>query len=92
MLVNVGAVIYQSLVIIDLIWPRASIYNYLGAPHWYFKWAAVLFIGLMYIIGFIYYFAVQVKKPIGVLAEHRADIPRVTAMEPIPAPLGDAAP
>jgi hypothetical protein len=46
----------------------------------------------MYIVGFIYYFTVQVKKPAGVLAEHRADIPPVTMMQPVPAPLGDAAP
>jgi urea carboxylase system permease len=90
--VNIAAIVYQTLVIINLMWPRSSIYNYLGAGHWYFKWAAVLFIGAMYIIGFIYYFTVQVKKPSEVLAEHRADVPRVTAMEPVPAPLGDAAP
>ena len=36
------------------------------------------------IIGSIYYFAVQAKKPPEVLAEHRADIP----MPPVPAPAG----
>ena len=92
LLVNVVAVIYQALVIIDLMWPRVAIYNGFGAQHWYLKWAALLFIGAMYIIGFIYYFTVQVKKPAGVLAEHRADIPAVTRMEPVPAPMGDAAP
>jgi urea carboxylase system permease len=89
---NIVAVIYQVLVVINLMWPRAAIYNAIGTPHWYFRWAAVLFIGAMYIIGFIYYYTVQVKKPAEVLAEHRADIPRVTTMEPVPAPLGDAAP
>jgi hypothetical protein len=70
-------------------WPRVAIYNAIGAPHWYLKWAAVLFVGVVYIIGFIYYFAVQVKKPAEVLAEHRADIPLTT---PVPAPAGDAFP
>jgi urea carboxylase system permease len=92
LLVNIVAVAYQTVVVVDLVWPRVSIYNYLGAYHWYYKWAAVLFIGLMYIIGFIYYFTVQVKKPAGVLAEHRADVPAVTATGPVPAPLGDAFP
>ncbi|MBV8999395.1 MAG: amino acid permease [Solirubrobacterales bacterium] len=87
--VNLVAVIFQVLVVINLLWPRVAIYNAIGAPHWYLKWAAVLFIGVVYIIGFIYYFAVQVKKPAEVLAEHRADIPLTT---PVPAPAGDAFP
>jgi urea carboxylase system permease len=90
--VNIVAVTYQVLVVINLAWPRVAIYNGFGAQHWYFKWAAVLFIGLVYIIGFIYYYTVQVKKPPEVLEEHRADIPDVTATSPVPAPLGDAAP
>jgi urea carboxylase system permease len=85
--VNIAAVTYQALVVIDLAWPRASIYNYLPPAHWYFKWAAVLFIGAVYIVGFAYYFLVQVKKSPEVLAEHRADVPI-----PVPAPVGDAFP
>jgi amino acid transporter len=88
LLVNVTAVVYQALVIIDLMWPRIAIYNAIGKYHWYFKWAAVLFIGAVYLIGFIYYYTVQVKKPNEVLAEHRAGIPE----PPVPAPLGDAFP
>jgi amino acid transporter len=87
--VNIVAVIFQVLVVINLMWPRVAIYNAIGAPHWYLKWAAVLFVGVVYIIGFIYYFTVQVKKPPEVLAEHRADIPLTT---PVPAPAGDAFP
>ena len=85
-LVNALAVGYGTLVVIDLAWPRASIYNYLPPAHWYFKWAAVLFVGVVYIIGFAYYFLVQVKKSPDVLAEHRAEI------EMPPAPAGDAFP
>jgi hypothetical protein len=73
---------------INLAWPRRSVYNAIGAPHWYFKWAAVLFIGLVVIIGTLYYFLVQVKKPAEVLAEHRAEIPEA----PFAAPAGDAVP
>jgi hypothetical protein len=92
LLVNALAVAYGSLVAINIAWPRNSIYNAVGKPHWYWQWSPELFIGAIVIIGTLYYFLVQAKKPIEVLAEHRADIPRVTAMEPVPAPLGDAAP
>ncbi len=87
--VNIVAVIFQILVVINLMWPRVAIYNAIGTHHWYFKWAALLFVGLVYIIGFIYYFTVQVKKPTEVLAEHRADIPLTT---PVAAPAGDVFP
>jgi urea carboxylase system permease len=90
--VNLVAVVYQVFIVINLMWPRSVVYNSIGAHHWYFKWAAVLFIGAVYIVGFLYYYLVQVKKPPEVLAEHRADIPAVTAFEPVPAPFGDAAP
>ena len=86
--VNIVAVAYGTLVAINIAWPRNSVYNAVGAPHWYWQWSPVLFIGLVVIIGTIYYFAVQAKKPPEVLEEHRADIP----MPPVPAPLGDAAP
>ncbi len=85
-LVNAGAVIYGALVAINIAWPRADIYNYLGKPHWYWRWSAFLFIGAVVIIGTIYYFTVQVKKGSDVIAEHRADA------APVPAPLGNAVP
>jgi amino acid transporter len=85
-LVNAGAVLYGGLVAINIAWPRADIYNYLGKPHWYWRWSAFLFIGAVVIIGTIYYFTVQVKKGSDVIAEHRADA------DPVPAPLGNAVP
>jgi urea carboxylase system permease len=86
LLVNIGAVAYGSLVAINIAWPRNSIYNAVGKAHWYWQWAPFLFIGAVVIIGTLYYFLVQAKKPPEVLAEHRAQMP------PIPAPLGDAVP
>jgi amino acid transporter len=88
LLVNIGAVTYGTLVAINIAWPRNSIYNAVGTPHWYWQWAPFLFIGAVVIIGTLYYFLVQAKKPPEVLAEHRADIP----LPPTPAPLGDAVP
>jgi urea carboxylase system permease len=86
LLVNVLAVAYGTLVTINIAWPRNAIYNAVGHPHWYWQWAPFLFIGAVVIIGTLYYFLVQAKKPPEVLAEHRAPMP------PIPAPLGDAVP
>jgi urea carboxylase system permease len=89
--VNILAVAYGVLIAINLAWPRRSVYNAIGAPHWYFKWAALLFIGVVVIIGTLYYFLVQVKKPPEVLAEHRAEI--AAAAEAVgAAPAGDAVP
>jgi urea carboxylase system permease len=88
LLVNAGAVIYGTLIAINIAWPRASIYNYLGKHHWYWRWSAFLFIGVVVIIGTIYYFTVQVKKSSEVLAEHRAD---GLTLDPLPA-MGEMAP
>jgi urea carboxylase system permease len=85
--VNIAAVAYGALVTINIAWPRNSIYNAVGHPHWYWQWAPVLFIGAIVIIGAIYYFTVQAKKGDEVLAEHRADL-----AIPVPAPAGDAFP
>ena len=66
---------YGTLVTINIAWPRNAIYNAVGKPHWYWQWAPFLFIGAVVIIGSLYYFLVQAKKPPEVLAEHRAAIP-----------------
>jgi urea carboxylase system permease len=85
MLVNVIAVGYGAFVALNIAWPRAAVYG----THWYFKWAAVEFIGISYIVGFLYYFLVQRRKGDEVLAEHRAEIPDVAAEH---LHLGDVAP
>ncbi len=85
--VNIAAVAYGSLVALNIAWPRNSIYNAVGHAHWYWQWAPFLFIGLVVIVGTIYYFAVQARKPSEVLAEHRAEVPSIA--EPM---LGDVAP
>jgi amino acid transporter len=86
-LVNVLAVLYGSVIALNIAWPRAAIYNAYGAQHWYWKWSPELFIGIVLLIGAAYYFGVQVKKSPEVLAEHRAD-----AAPDFPAPSGNAAP
>jgi urea carboxylase system permease len=86
--VNIAAVIYGTLVAINIAWPRNAVYNYVGHPHWYFQWAPVLFIGGIVIIGTLYYVLVQAKKPAEVLEEHRANAPE---LEHLPA-MGEMAP
>ncbi|MBV9335728.1 MAG: amino acid permease [Solirubrobacterales bacterium] len=88
MLVNIVAVAYGILVTINIAWPRDAIYNAVGTPHWYWKWAAPIFVGIVVILGTLYYYTVQVKKGEDVLAEHRADGP---SLEPLPA-MGEMAP
>jgi hypothetical protein len=85
--VNIGAVLYGTLVAINIAWPRNAVYNAVGKPHWYFQWSPVLFIGAVIIIGTLYYFLVQAKKGPEVLAEHRADAPAIATP-----PLGEVAP
>jgi urea carboxylase system permease len=86
--INIVAVAYGILVTINIAWPRNAIYNVVGKPHWYWQYAAPIFVGLVVIIGSIYYFAVQAKKTPEVLAEHRAEIPE---LEHLPA-MGEMAP
>jgi len=85
--VNLAAVAYGTLVTLNLMWPRNAIYNSVGAPHWYWHWSPEIFVGLVLLIGTIYYFTVQVNKSEDVLEEHRAGGDYMP-----PAPRGDAAP
>ncbi len=62
---NILAVAYGTLVTINIAWPRNSIYNAVGTPHWYWQWAPFLFIGGVVIIGTLYYFLVQSQQAPG---------------------------
>ncbi|MEA2356927.1 MAG: hypothetical protein QOI62_187 [Solirubrobacteraceae bacterium] len=74
LLVNAFAVAYGALVAINIAWPRNDVYNAIGKHHWYFQWAAFVFIGLVFLLGAFYYFVVHNRRPIQVLAEHRAQM------------------
>jgi urea carboxylase system permease len=71
LLVNAFAVIYGSVIAFQIAWPRAAVYG----SKWYFRFGAYEFIGASFIVGALYYFLVQTKKPAEVLAEHRAEVP-----------------
>ncbi len=69
--VNVAAVVYQIIAIVNLAWPREAVY---GADHWYFQYGAFTFIGVFLLGGWAYYYFVQRDKPAEPLPEHRAEI------------------
>jgi urea carboxylase system permease len=68
LVVTVIAVIYQTLLVIDLAWPRAAVYG----NAWYYKWGAFVFIGVIVALGGVYYAVAQRGQDSRVLAEHRA--------------------
>src|SRR5438876_526667 len=67
--VNVLAVIFQTIVMINLAWPRAQVY---GNDQWYYQWGAFVFVGLLGGVGALYYLVALRGRPASVLAEHRA--------------------
>src|SRR3954470_8518314 len=69
--VNVVAVVYQVVAIVNLAWPREEIY---GGDHWYFQAGGITFTAFFVIVGAIYYFTVQRDKAAEPLPEHRAEI------------------
>jgi amino acid transporter len=42
--INAGAVLYGAAMMVNIGWPRASVYDPQGG-HWYLQWFAVLFVG-----------------------------------------------
>jgi urea carboxylase system permease len=69
--INIVAVVYQVIAVVNLAWPREEIY---GTDHWYFQYGAFVFVGIVAGAGGIYYFIVQRDKPAEPLPEHRAEI------------------
>jgi urea carboxylase system permease len=99
LLVNAIAVAYGTIVAINIAWPRSAVYDALAGTkdsaghvipgHWYWQYIAILFIGIVVIVGSIYYFAVYNRKPIEVLREHAAEVPSLPGERQ---PLGEMAP
>jgi urea carboxylase system permease len=81
--VNIFAVVYGAIVAFEIAWPRAAVYG----TKWYFRFGAYEFIGASFLVGCLYYFLVQTRKPPEVLAEHRAEVPVLAG-----SPLGEMAP
>ncbi|MGW7054178.1 APC family permease [Streptomyces sp. NPDC054887] len=71
LLVNIVAVVWGAAMTVNLIWPRGAVYNAAAPFHWYLRWGAVLFVGVIALGGFAYYWFIQ-RHRTGVLAEHAA--------------------
>jgi urea carboxylase system permease len=50
--INAVAVLYQVVAIVNLAWPRASVYDLTGHT-WWLRWSAVLFIGITAVVGYL---------------------------------------
>lgn len=48
--VNVIAIVYQVIAIVNLAWPRKSVYDLTGHT-WWLQWSALLFIALTLVVG-----------------------------------------
>jgi urea carboxylase system permease len=70
-IINALAVLWGVGMAINLAWPRKEVYNATEPFHWYLQWGAVLFIGVVFFGGLIYYLLVQRHKT-GILPEHAA--------------------
>jgi urea carboxylase system permease len=79
--INIIAVLWGAGMAINLAWPRKEVYNATEPFHWYLQYGAILFVGVVFFGGLVYYWLVQRHKT-GVLASHAAD----STAEPAPAP------
>jgi urea carboxylase system permease len=60
--VNIAAVAYGTLMVVNIGWPRASVYDIEGG-HWYLKWFAVLFVGAVLLAGVAAFLAKRRSAP-----------------------------
>jgi urea carboxylase system permease len=49
--INILAVIYQGVFVVNLMWPRPEIYDLTGHT-WWLQWSALLFLGVTLLVGY----------------------------------------
>jgi amino acid transporter len=67
--VNVLAVLWGSLMALNLAWPRSEVY---GDGPWYLRWIAFVFVGIVALAGLLWY-RLRGRHHVGVLPEHMAE-------------------
>ena len=72
--VNIIAVVWGAGVAFDLAWPWKDIYNAAPPYHWYLKYSAWLFVGVLVGAGALWFQTYQ-RHRTGVVQAHRADEP-----------------
>jgi urea carboxylase system permease len=60
--INLLAVAYGALMMVNIAWPRASVYDLEGG-HWYLQWFAVLFVAATAAVGAIVFLAMRSAAP-----------------------------
>jgi urea carboxylase system permease len=80
--VNVIAVVYQVLAILNLAWPRKSVYDLTGHT-WWLQWSAPLFIGIVILLGIVVHRVLRKGAlTIPVAVQARALLTEVAVAEP----------
>jgi len=70
--VNVAAVLYGAAMSVNLLWPRAAVYNPEPPHHWYLQYGGLLFVALFAGVGLLWYLLVA-RHRTGVLEGHAAE-------------------
>src|ERR1700761_1213720 len=76
--VTVVAVAYQALAVVNLIWPRGSVYDLTGHT-WWLKWSALLFIGITLAVGYLVHLGLRAGKVHIPHAWHHAPVPEINS-------------
>ena len=71
--VNLVAIAYGALMVLNLIWPRQAIYG-VGK-----SWGGVISVGAVLVVGLAYYYGVQRGKAATIAEEHRVQVPSAGA-------------
>ena len=78
--VNAVAVVYQTIMVVNLMWPRVFIYDLTPDGTWWLQWSALLFVGLTVVVGAGYFVARQLHTSIDLV-----HVPHSAALAPVPA-------
>jgi urea carboxylase system permease len=66
--VNIVAVVYGALMVVNIAWPRASVYDLKGG-HWYLQWFAVLFLAATLLLGVLAFALTRRRARVAVPAD-----------------------
>jgi urea carboxylase system permease len=58
--VNAVAIVYQVVMVVNLAWPRAAVYDLTGHT-WWLRWSALLFIALTLVVGAVVHWRNRVR-------------------------------
>jgi hypothetical protein len=76
-LINLLAVVFQAIMIVNLLWPRAVIYDLTGDT-WWLQWSALLFVGITIVVGASYFGVRNLHTKIDLV-----HVPHTAALEPV---------